>query len=846
MAEKIEFCILDTDYLLETERQALIRIWGRTREGKTVLALDRRFLPFFYILPKPGLDKGELEDMEKRLKDLNIEGKRPLKVEMLDKKIYGKSARVFRVTLENPTDVPKFRDLVKNWKETEEEYEYSISFYRRYMINKGLIPMAWVSVEGREVKTDLQADVCLEIDSIKPIKEEKYPNFRVMAFDLEAVHEDGEERIIMLSMKDNRGFSRVLTYRGRKGRGIKLVKDEKGLLEEFLKAVRERDPDILATYNGDRYDFPRLDERAEKHKVTLTLGRDKKHVVFRRRGRISSAQMNGRVHVDLYDFIENILSDTLSSEILTLDSVSREILGKGKKDMDMKDIEKSWKGNIKHLAEHCMQDSELTLGLSKRLLPQIFELCRVSGQKLFDTARMSYSQLVEWLLIREAFKTDEIIPNMPRFDEIRKRRLSKSYVGGYVYPPEQGIHDKIALFDFASLYPSITITHNVSPETLDCQCCSSKPIGAKVSEKEDILSARKNRVPGEPHYFCLRHKGFIPGILERLVEFRSEIREKLKQTSPKSPRYKDLYNRQYALKILANASYGYYGYPGSRWYSKICAQSITAWGRFYIQKVIAFAKNRKYRVIYGDTDSLFLKVRNEKDARKFLRDVKAKLPKTMHLAFKGLYKSGIFVPTKAGTAAKKRYALIDSEENITIRGFEKVRRDWSDIAKKTQEEVLLHILRDKSPEKALNRVRSTIKRIEKGRVDFDDLVIYTQLTKPLEEYEQIGPHVAAARKARTKGIPVKEGSVIAYIITKGTGSISERAVPLELAKNYDPEYYIHNQVIPAALRVLAGLGYTEDDILKKRPQASLDKFIQKGLKHRLKSGITKLSRKEKN
>ena len=125
-----EFCILDIDYVLETERQALIRIWGKTRDGKTVLVLDRNFLPFFYIVPKPGLDKRDLEDMEKRIRGLDIDGKKPIKVEIADKKIYGKPVRVFRVTLENPTDVPKFRDLVKDWKESEEEYEYSISFYK--------------------------------------------------------------------------------------------------------------------------------------------------------------------------------------------------------------------------------------------------------------------------------------------------------------------------------------------------------------------------------------------------------------------------------------------------------------------------------------------------------------------------------------------------------------------------------------------------------------------------------------------------------------------------------------------------------------------------------------------
>jgi DNA polymerase Pol2 len=520
--------------------------------------------------------------------------------------------------------------------------------------------------------------------------------------------------------------------------------------------------------------------------------------------------------------VENILSSNLMTEVLTLDRVSREILGEGKLKVRWKDIERAWKESkgLEGLVDYCSRDSELTLMLAEHLLPQISELSRITGQTLFDVSRMSYSQLVEWLYIREAFTLGELSPNRPKYQEVQKRRLYPAYTGGYVLMPKEGIHDNIALFDFQSLYPSITITHNVSPETLDCMCCRGKP------EPE----SKRNFVPDDSgHWYCSEHEGFIPKIIKELMEKRNQIKKEVKKLRPSSEKYKALHNRQYGLKILANASYGYYAYAGSRWYSRVCAQSITAWGRFYIKKVIDLAQSLGYEVIYGDTDSLFLKVKSSTDAEHFLSKANDSLPGVMELEFRDLYHSGIFVSTKTGQAAKKRYALIDQQGKITIRGFEKVRRDWSNIAKDTQEAVLLAVLRDHSPEKAAQIVRNTIDDLQNSRIEMDDLIIYSQITRPLSKYQQMGPHVLAAKKALERGKPIGEGSSISYIITRGSGSISERAEPSEDAKNYDPEYYIHNQVIPAALRVLSGLGYTEENLLsgEKTEQKGLDKFLRK-------------------
>ncbi|MFQ5648274.1 MAG: DNA polymerase domain-containing protein, partial [Candidatus Aenigmatarchaeota archaeon] len=552
------------------------------------------------------------------------------------------------------------------------------------------------------------------------------------AFDIEVAEEEDEEKIIMISLKDSRGFEKVLTYKRTGVKGVMTAKDEADLLKRFVKIVQERNPDIICGYNTDRFDFLKLDARAAKHKVPLKLGKDGKDIVFRRRGRISSARMMGRVHVDLYDFVEHILAQSLTSDVLTLDRVSKEILGMGKEAMKWKEIEEAWKEKrgLKKLVEYCRWDSELALKLAYRLLPQMYEMCKITGQILFDASRMTYSQLVESVLIREAFRAGELVQNRPKYDEVQRRRAAEPYAGAYVHLPKEGIHDGVAVFDFRSLYPSIIVSHNVSPETLDC------------SHK----TCQKNRVPELQHCFCTKQTGFIPAVLERVIKKRIEVKKQMTRLA-RTPRYKELFNRQFGLKILANSLYGYYGYAGSRWYSRLCARSITAWGRYYIKTVIGMAEKAGRDVLYGDTDSLFLKIKNKSEAKAFLKNVNKNLPGIMELEFKGMYKRGIFIEAKTGIAAKKKYALLDEAGNLIMRGMETRRRDWAKIAKDTQEKVLEAILKDKSVEKAMDIVNQTVRQLRKGQVDFDDLVIYTQLTKPLSQYEQLGPHVKAAKKA---------------------------------------------------------------------------------------------------
>lgn len=282
---------------------------------------------------------------------------------------------------------------------------------------------------------------------------------------------------------------------------------------------------------------------------------------------------------------------------------------------------------------------------------------------------------------------------------------------------------------------------------------------------------------------------------------------------------------QQALKIIANATYGYLLYARARWYNRECGEAVTSWGRQYVKDAIKKAEDAGFTALYGDTDSVFLKrgSRDKDDVIKFLENYNKNLPEAMQLELEGFYPRGIFVTKREGGAAKKRYALIRDDGQIEIKGLEFVRSDWSAIAKKTQEKVIRAVLENKV-EEAKNTVAEIIEKMRKGKVPIEDFVIYTQLKRPIDKYEAIGPHVRAAQRIQESGERVFTGMTIGYVVTRGAGNIGDRSYPLQLIANRepDPEYYIDHQILPAVMKILAELGIKEEDLKLGGKQSSLD------------------------
>ncbi len=790
--------LLDTDYLKRRDPPSM-RLFIK-KDGEVITALDPNYRDYFYVLTEdPEALKGAIEKIEADRRGEKVE---PSKVEIVEKNLLGQPREVIKVVASNPLEVNPLKEEIWDLPKVEDVLEHDITTAKKYLIDHELKPMTGVKVEGQVKEDDNGKKIILgkPPEPVDDVDEE----LNLVAFDIETYNPEGnprpeEDPIIMLSLVDDEGFEKVLTWRDFDSDHdyVEVVEDERELLERFIQIVREKDFDIIMGYNTDLFDFPYLRERADNLNISLELGRNGEEVKSHRRRFETVTRVPGRPHIDVYalvDFLSKIGAIRLID--YSLENVYEHMIGETKPDLEGSEISVAWdegESRGRELLEYSLSDSGGTLELGIEIFPLVRELSRTVHQSLFDVSRMTSGQLVEWLLIYKAHQIDELVPTRPVGDEYQRRRR-QSYIGGYVMEPEKGLYENLVVFDFRSLYPTIIVTHNIDPAALNCDCCDS----------DETVKA-----PNLEYEFCQKERGFIPETLKELVKSRADLKEQMSQIEEGTKEYQSVYNRQWALKIIANSFYGMLGYARARWYSKECAESVTSFGRHYIKNTIERAEDEGFEVVYGDTDSLLCKVgdKSRDEVEEFLEKVNDDMPGMMELELEDYFKRGVFI-------AKKRYAMVSEEGKMEVKGLEFVRRDWAALAKRTQEEVLKAILHDGSPEKAAEIVQEVTKDVEQGRVDLEDLIIHTQLKKPIEDYKSEGPHVVAAKRLKERGKEIEPGMTIRYIVEKGSGNVSDHAIPVSMFgdREYSPDYYIEHQILPAVMRVMEVLGYTEEEL----------------------------------
>ena len=143
-----------------------------------------------------------------------------------------------------------------------------------------------------------------------------------------------------------------------------------------------------------------------------------------------------------------------------------------------------------------------------------------------------------------------------------------------------------------------------------------------------------------------------------------------------------------------------------------------------------------------------------------------------------------------------------------------------------QQKVLALILSDQV-EEAVQYVRIMVTELKQGQVLNAKLIIKTQITRELGSYASSGPHVTVARRLQEKGETISPGTIVEYVIAKGSGLVRDRAQsPEEVADgNYDANYYIHHQLLPAVNSIFLVLGYAEDELFSESMQTGLGKFM---------------------
>lgn len=569
--ETLRFTLLDIDYITR-KGKPVVRLFGKLPDGRSIIVHDRKFKQYIYVLP---------HDINSCIKELNDFGITDL--EKTAKEDIFKKKNFIKINLHHPKELNNLTRKLEKLDSVKEIREHDISFYRRYLMDNGLFPMNIVEVKGKELKSYSNGTCLFEIQSGPRNLESYLPELKILSFSIEAINAQGmpkvdEDPIITISFYSNQGFHKVYSTKQSTSDFVETVSTEKELLEKFVETVKSENPDIIAGYNSDKFDFPYIKNRADKLGVSLDLGVDGSKIKFYS-GRMKYAYIKGIVHVDLYKIARRYLQ--LNDH--TLERVYFELYQEEKIDIPFEDIYGCWIGENEkreYFYKYELEDVKSISLIGDKLLTLIVEITRIVGQPLFEITRRGTGTQVKWYLIRKTFEKKYIIPN-----EFGK--FERNIVGGYVDEPKPGLHENIFYFDFRSLYPSIIVAKNISPETLT------------EDENEDSHVA-----PEFGYKFRKTPKGFIPSVVSQLLDNRMKIKSSMKKCTD-AGEYQMLYHRQDAMKRLSSTVYGLYNHPQFRWYCVRCSEAITAWGKEFLQETMKKAEINGFKVVYADTDGFY-------------------------------------------------------------------------------------------------------------------------------------------------------------------------------------------------------------------------------------------------
>jgi len=778
------FWLLDVNYEVVNHKPE-VWMWGIDDKGQRVLIVDRGFPAYFYLI----LDGEESpETVLKKIQEKKADLSYVVDCELTVRRLFGRPVYAVKVVCQDPEFVPRYMRILSEIEGVEKCLEGDIRYSMRYLIDNDVKPCSWYEVNCEEAKKPSKIRVDkVYVSKSSPVKIEKpsVPQLRVLSFfpvyyASRGAPKPGKDPVAVLSIVTNSGEKRTFVAKHN---------DDSRVISSFVKYIQKFDPDIIVGYETNRQHWQYLTERAKSLGLNLFVDRTYSWPHTSVYGHVS---VTGRASMDMYDFADEfpeIKVKTLEhmADLLGVKSLQEQMV------IDETEFASYWENAEKQsvLVKFAEEKAECIFGVFERIFDFAAELSKLVGLPLDHIGKAAVGYRIEWYLIHEAFKIGELVPK-------RIERPYIPFVGGIVLQPERGIHGETAVLDFKSMYPNIMIEKNISPDTYVPPSEPEPPSGVNVA-------------PEVGHKFRKEQPGFYKKVLSSLIEARDDIRKNMEGLNPNSSEYRMLDARQKAVKVITNAAYGYAGWIGARWFKKPVAEATAAWGREMIRRSIELAKSMGLDVIYGDTDSIFVKYDPER-IEVLCRTIKEKLG--LEIEIDKIYERVLF------TEAKKRYCGLLPNGSLDIVGLEVVRGDWANVAKKTQERVLEIALKERSPQKAVDFVRQLVSDLRGHRVPLRDLIIWKTLTRPVEKYEVNAPHVEAARKLKELGWELAVGDKVGYVITYGSGRLYERAKPYVSAslEEVDVEYYVRRQVVPAALRILALFNVKAESLLRIQPR----------------------------
>lgn len=572
---------------------------------------------------------------------------------------------------------------------------------------------------------------------------------------------------------------------------------ESELIEKFYLNYTYEDPDMIFTENGDNFELPYLEYRASKYDINLQLGRNK---TIKDRMNGNSYYSYGKIYYK-----------------------PRKYILFGRLHIDMS-----------------------TFMFKEGGLNGLIDISRITGIPLQECSRLSPGSAITALQVNYALKNNIIIPWKRYNAEYWKtaEELLKADRGALVLEPKVGIHENVYELDFSSMFPNIMTKHNISPETVLCDCC---PDSSK-------------RVPFIGYNICEKHIGLVPMVLKPLIERRMEYkrRKKLDINKLDKLRSQEYENKQNILKWLLVTSFGYMGFNKAIFGRIESHESINAYARDILLRTMELADENGYDILHGIVDCLWVKPKEQlklSNPEKLCNIVSDEIG--INLELKGKFNWIVFLPNKTNmkgsinaalgdindtginaTGSTNRYYGVMDNGELKIRGIEMRRRDSPLIIKNLQNDILMKLAEAKNISEFYLKIPESIKilkeyvnRIYFNAINYEDLIFQINISKEYDSYVQFNNQVAALKQLKNEGVELKKGQSVRYIITDSkTKDYKKRVILPEFADNntkYDVNKY-YQYLLKGAESILLPFGYTEKrlaDIINGKIQTRLCKYI---------------------
>ncbi|KAF1328474.1 DNA polymerase delta catalytic subunit, partial [Globisporangium splendens] len=832
------------------QNAAIIRLYGVTEEGNSVMMHVHGVLPYFYVVCPDTFDDARCGDVRKALEatlsQRDRDGSdvtRVVGVQVVKDKmsIYGyqfdRAIKLWKVYLSMPSYVPKLRTVLETGLtlpgcefRSYQTYESNVPFILRFMIDQDINGCNWLeaprgtysvrSVAHKKSLCQIEIDIVYNnvVSHAPEGKWSKLAPFRILSFDIECMGRKGhfpeaeQDPVIQIAnvLQEQGSDVPILrnvfvldTCKPIVGAHVMEFERESELLEKWAAFVREVDPDIVTGYNIDNFDIPYILNRGKALKLQKfnCIGRLANTPAYMEKKTFSSAQygksenvkttVHGRCMFDLLPIMRR--SQQLSS--YSLNSVSAAFLGQQKEDVPhgiISDLQQGTDDDRHRLAVYCLKDAYLPLRLLDKLsyLVNYIEMARVTGVPIDFLIERGQQIKVYSMLLRKCKNAALVVPTLPR-----AQGDDAGYEGATVIDPMKAYYSvPIATLDFASLYPSIMQAYNL--------CYSTLVAPGDVSK---IPEAELHKSPsGDVFVTSKRKKGILPMIFEELLAARKQAKRDMNAAT--DPMQKVVQNgRQLALKVSANSVYGFTGANVGQLPCIPIASSVTAYGRqlLYrtreeVERVYTVANGYKAdaQVVYGDTDSVMVKfgVDTVEEAMPLAEDAARRVseifPNPIQLEFEKVYFPYLLMN-------KKRYAGLlwtkpEKYDKLDSKGLETVRRDNCLLVRRMVESVLRKILIDRDVPGAISYTKHIISDLLQNKIDISLLVITKGLKKTVDQddykVKQAHTELAERMRKRDPGSAPALGERIAYvIIDKG------KATPL-YEKAEDPVFALENNV----------------------------------------------------